>query len=474
MNHSITPKKEWIPLLDYQKYCKNQLLTHPYYGLFLKMGLGKTAIVLETLYELNPPGHVLIVAPKAIARITWINEIQKWKIPFRTKSLIVNDKGKKLSKKKRLERYEEIKTDPPTIYFISRDLLYDLYQYFPDKNWCFPIVILDESQGFKSHKSIRFKTMQKIRPWLFRLILMTGSPEPNGLMDLWAQLWLLDMGIRLGTTITAYRTTYFKPGLIVNGYPVTWKPNKFAENEIYDKISDITIAMNNTHIQLPTLTYNDIEIPMTEDEYKLYKDFAKTKILQLEEGQEIEAVNAAVLHGKLSQIASGTIYLEQGSHEYAIIHKHKLEMCEYIINNTSDNVLIAYHFYSDKEMLLSYLTEQGFEPVVFDGSPEMESNWNQKKYKIMLIQPASCGFGLNLQNGGATLIWYTLYWNLEQYEQTNARIYRQGQNYPCVIHHLLTTNTIDFKTLNALKQKNITQQNLFDAIESTIQNIKTL
>lgn len=473
MNNLPAQKKEWIPLLDYQKYCRDQLLTHPYYALFLKMGLGKTAIVLETLYELNPSCHVLIVAPKSIARVTWVNEIQKWNLPFRTKSLIVNDRGKKLSKKKRLERYEEVKTDPPTIYFINRELLSNLYNYFPGKDWCFPVVILDESQSFKSHDSLRFKTMQKIRPWLFRLILMTGSPQPNGPMDLWAQIWLLDMGQRLGRTITSYRNTYFNPGLIVNGYPVSWRPRPFAEETIYNQISDIAIAMNNDRLQLPSLTYNDIEIPMTPDEQKLYKEFAKTKILELEDGHEIEAVNAAVLHGKLSQMASGALYLEQGSHEYTVIHQHKLEMCEYIINNTSDNVLIAYHFYSDKEMLLSYLTEQGFQPVVFDGSPEMERAWNNKQYKVMLLQPASCGFGLNLQDGGATLIWYTMYWNLEQYEQTNARIYRQGQKYPCVIHHLLTAGTIDFRTLSALQKKDVSQKNLFDTIEATIKEIKT-
>ena len=460
-----------IPLHNYQIFAKDFMLQHPYCGLFLKMGLGKTSIVLEGLYELNPHGHVLIIAPKTIARCTWANEIKKWNIPFRTQSLLVNEKGKKLSKKKREEIFDTIPTAPPTVYFINRDLISKLVDYFPKEKWCFPIVIIDESQSFKSYGATRFKKLASVRPYIFRLVELTGSPAPNGLMDLWSQIYLLDMGARLGKNITAYRDVYFNPGLVVNGYPVEWIPKINAKENIYDRIGDITISMENKYIKLPELTFNDIYVELDEPERKRYKEFSKTYILDLENGDQIEAANSAVLQAKLSQMASGAIYTKQGSHEYEIVHEHKLEICEYIINDTADNVLIAYHFQSDKEMLLNYFKEHDIEAVVFDGTPEMESAWNQKQIKVMLVQPASCGFGLNLQDGGATLIWYTLPWSLEHYEQMNARIYRQGQTQPCVIHHLMTKHTVDTRILKAIQKKDLSQQELMGAIQATLDDM---
>ena len=462
-----------IPLHDYQNFAKNFVMTHPYCGLFLKMGLGKTGIVLEALWELNPSEHVLIIAPKTIAKCTWVNEIKKWQIGVRTKSLIVNQRGKQLTKKKREAIFDEILNDPPTVYFINRELVTTLVKRFPGNKWPFRTVIIDESQSFKSYSSERFKAMKKVRPFISRLILLTGSPTPKGLEDLWSQIWLLDMGMRLGPNITAYRDTYFRPGLIVNGYPVTYIPKYGAEDQIYHRISDLVISMKNKYIQLPPLTFNPIYIDMEQDEIDMYKELMKTNVLELEDGQEIEAVNAAVLSAKLSQMASGAIYTNAKKHEYTIIHKHKLEVCEYILNNTPDNVLIAYHFQSDRDMLIKYLTEIGLTPTVFDGSPEMELAWNRKEIPILLLQPASCGFGLNLQDGGSTLIWYTLPWSLEEYEQTNARIYRQGQQNPVIIHQLMTNHTIDTKILKALEQKDLSQSRLIDAVEATIQDDMT-
>lgn len=463
-----------IPLHDYQIFAKDFMLQHPYCGLFLKMGLGKTSIVLEGLYELNPNGHVLIIAPKTIARCTWANEIKKWGIPFRTKSLLVNEKGKKLSKKKREEIFDSIPTSPPTVYFINRDLIPKLVDYFPGNKWCFPIVVIDESQSFKSYNSSRFKKLASVRPYMFRLIELTGSPAPNGLMDLWSQIYLLDLGDRLGRNITAYRDVYFNPGIYSNGYPVTWKLKNGAKEIIYQRINDITISMENKYIKLPELTFNDVYVDLDPDELKQYKEFAKTYILDLSNGEQIEASNAAVLQAKLSQMASGAIYTQTGSHEYEIIHGHKLEICEYIINDTDGSVLIAYHFQSDKEMIVNYLTKQGLTAVVFDGTPEMEAKWNNKEIPIMLVQPASCGFGLNLQHGGSTLIWYTIPWSLEHYEQMNARIYRQGQTQPCVIHHLMTKNTVDERILQAISKKDFSQQELMNAIQAEISDITNI
>lgn len=481
--------KTWIPLHDYQVYAKDFMLNHPFCGLFLKMGLGKTSIVLEALYELNPTTHVLVVAPKAIARCTWQNEIKKWNLPLRTQSLVLNERQKPLTKKKRDALFDSIPGNPyATVYFVNREMVTALVKRFPKSQWPFGIVILDESQSFKSYNSERFKALKTVRPYMQRMTLLTGSPTPKGLMDLWSQIYLLDMGERLGKNITAYRTTYFNPGPPVNGYPVDWFPKKQmidpftgnilcddrgipmdAERAIYNRIKDIVISMKNTYIKLPPITYNNVPIQMTPDEYNLYKKFKKESILDLEDGSQIDAANAAVLTAKLSQMASGAIYTDAKKHEYSIIHEHKLEMCEYICNNTDSPVLIAYHFKSDHDMLVNYLKKQGMEPVTFNGTPQMELDWNQGKYPIMLIQPASCGFGLNFQNGGHTLIWYTIPWSLEEYEQTNARIYRQGQTEPVMIHHLLTDNTIDHRILNLIHDKSVTQENLLEAIKAEIQ-----
>lgn len=457
-----------IQLHDYQEYAKQYILTHPYCGLFLTMGTGKTSVTLSALYELNPNMHVLIIAPKTIARCTWNNEIKKWGFPFRTQSLIVNERGKDLSAKKRKSLYKDIPNQPPTLYFINRELVTDLVKSFPASKWPFGIVIIDESQSFKSHKAERFKQLKSARPYIFRLIELTGSPAPNGPMDLWSQIYLLDMGVRLERTITRYRETYFVPGLIANGYPVSWRPKYNAENCIYTRIKDITISIKNTNLNLPTLTIEEIKGIFTDAEKEIYNQMLKEFVLELPDGNVVEAANAAVLQAKLSQIASGAIYNETGSKEYTVIHKIKLELTEYLINDTEDNVLIAYYFNSDKEMLMNHFKEKKIEAKIFDGTPEMLDAWNKKQIPVLLIQPGSAGFGLNFQEGGATLIWYTMPWSLEQYEQTNARIYRQGQTQHTRIYHIIMKHTIDSKILSALKKKNINQQALLSAVNATL------
>lgn len=505
-----------IPLHDYQIYAKDFAKSHPFCGLFLEMGLGKTSIILEMLWELNPTEHVLIIAPKTIARCTWQNEIDKWGINIRTQSLIVNERGKQLTKKKREEIYDSIPSNPDaTVYFINREMVSNLTKYFPGKKWPFKIVIIDESQSFKSYSSDRFKAMKSVRPYIERLVLLTGSPTPKGPMDLWSQIYLLDEGKRLGKYITRYRESFFNPGLMVNGHPVDWTPKPFmqwptgypiyidentgnllhqsidirryitryqtpderskvhpasATDVIYSNISDLVISMKNRYIVLPPVTYVSHDIILDSEEKDRYKKFMKDSILELKDGTQIEAANAAVLSAKLSQMASGAIYTDPKTHKYEIVHEHKLEMCEYIINNTDSPVIIAYHFRSDMEMLMRYLPEHDINPVVFDGTPEMERSWNRKEIPVMLVQPASCGFGLNFQEGGHTLIWYTIPWSLEEYEQTNARIYRQGQTEPVIIHHLMTKGTIDKHILKAIETKSVTQQALLNAVEATLED----
>lgn len=474
-----------IPFHDYQKYVRYLAESTPYIGLFLDMGLGKTAITLSALYDLNPKGHVLIVAPKTIARSTWQDEIRKWNIPLRTKSFVCKDNGVDLSRKKREELYAEVPNEPPTVYFANRDIVVWLVKNMPVVNgrpvWYFPTVVLDESQSFKSHKSERFKALQKVRPCISRLIELTGTPTPKGLMDLWAQVWLLDQGQRLGRNITAYRNQFFFESKFANGFPVDWTPLHGSEEEIHRRISDITVSIKNPNLVLPPVTYNDIPVYMDKPEKERYKYFLKQQVLPLTKDITIIAPNAAVLQNKLSQIASGTIYTGEENPSnlpvpvaktgkktrtmgYEIIHDKKLDVLEYLVQNTGSPVLVAYWFNCDRDRILDRIKNA----VAFDGKPATITAWNRGEIPVMLIHPASDGFGLNLQEGGHTLVWYTLPWSLEAYIQTNARIARQGQKHPVMIHRILTDGTVDGKILRALESKDLTEKALLDAISVTL------
>lgn len=456
-----------IPFQPYQLYAKDFVLTRPGSGLFLDCGLGKTLITLAALYQLNSPGHTLIIGPKPVVRAGWMNEIKKWSIPLRTKSLIVNENDKELSRKHRLELYKEIPYEPPTVYFINRELVQDLIKNTAGTkrpfHWYFPTVICDELQSFKSYKALRFKALQKMQPAFTDFIGLTGTPTPDSLLDLWSEVYLMDGGERLGPNITAYRNAFFHPTLYVNNHPVDYEPNDYAEQIIYQKIADRVISMKNTLLDLPKITYNDVTVAMTKDEKQTYKTLVKEQVLEFEGVGKVIAKNRAVLYGKLAQLASGTIYVN-GTNEYCIVHQHKLEQAEYVVNNTDGPVLIAYYFNSDKDQLLNYFPQAR----VFDGTGAMLDDWNAKKIPIMLLQPASASQGLNLQDGGHTLIWYSMTPNLEHYIQTNARIYRQGQKHPVVIHHLLTEGTVDIRTLTSLQKKDMNEENLLNAVRVAI------
>lgn len=478
-------------LHDYQEQAKNFLISHPKAGLFLDVGFGKTITTLAALLEMSMygmiSGHILIIAPKAIARSTWIDEMEKWGICAQTVSLIVNEKGKQLSKQKRLERYAEIETHTPAFYFINRELIANLVDWHMDnkKAWPFPTIIVDELQAFKSYKSTRFKALKTIAPVTQRFIGLTGTPTPNGIEDLWAEIYLMDQGQRLGKNITTYRNNYFVPGLVMNNITVNWKPRDGAENAIYAQVNDIVISVRNPNIQLPQVTYNDVMCYMSDEEMAKYKELAKESVLDilLENGDEtsIEAVNAAILSAKLSQMASGTLYLEKGKTDYVTIHERKLEMLEYIIeNNNCSPVLIAYHFQSDLSEITKHLNkiyettkDARYFCEIFDGSPEMIHKWNQGKIPVMLLQPASAGHGINIQDGGHTLVWYTLPWSLEHYIQTCGRLNRQGQKHPVIIHHLITDKTIDRKIIKVLHQKDASERELMDAVAMTIKELTT-
>lgn len=462
-----------INLHPYQEYAKQFVITHPYCGLFLDMGLGKTLITLAALYDLNPPHHCLIIAPKGVAISTWQDEIEKFNIPLRIRSLVLNEQGKKYTRKKRMELYDQIVTLPPSIWVINRDIVAALVEEMLARRvWPFGTVVIDESQSFKSPTSQRFKTLAKVRPYIYRLILLSGTPAPNGPEDLWSQMYLLDMGQRLGNTMKKYYNNFFEPAVVKKGKVLAYRPFYGAENMIYQRIADLCISMKNTMLQLPAITFNDFYVHMDEKEKELYRKMMETYVLQL--GTDvIRAVNPAVLSAKLSQMASGAIYTNE-NHDYAVIHKHKLEAVEYIVNNTDSPVLVAYHYKTDCDQMMEYLPSVGINAQVFDGSSEMKQAWNNREIPVMLLQPASYGAGLNLQDGGHTLIWYTIPWSLEQYLQTNTRIYRQGQNQPVVVHHLLTKDTIDAKILAAIQQKDMSEKALLEAVKVTIEQAYNL
>ena len=465
-----------IPLHDYQIMARDFLLRTPKAGLFLDVGFGKTATTLATLTELGRlgqiSGHILIIAPKPIARSTWIDEMAKWGISANVVSLIVNEKGKPLTKQKRIELYKGIRTHKAAIYFINREMVSDLIDWHWDNNlrWPFPTVVIDELQSFKSYTSERFRKMKSVTPYISRFIGLTGTPVPNGLMDLWPEIYLMDSGKRLGINISAYRDTYFNPGLIIDNRPVTWIPKFGAEEEIYEKISDIVISVQNPSLVLPDVLYNNVYCTLDDKEMKRYKELKKEQVLEItgQNGDDIvvEAANAAVLCGKLSQMASGALYMEDKS--YITIHERKLEQLEYIINNTTSPVLVAYHFHSDKDQIENYLHKKGYDVRTLDGSPEMIHEWNAGNIPIMLIQPASCGHGINLQDGGHTLVWYTIPWSLEHYIQTCGRLARQGQKCPVTIHHLITKDTIDERILRAIERKDMSEKELLSAVSAEI------
>ena len=466
-------------LKDYQRFAQKWLVDHPYCGLFMQVGTGKTLVVLDSLFKLNPKHHVLVIAPKNIARSTWVDEIKKWQLPLRNKSLLVDERGRDIPPAKRHQMYADTVSEPPTVYFINREKIPDLVDNLPILNgkrvWPFSIVVIDESQGFKNYASLRFKKLKEVRPVCDRVILLTGTPVPRDLMDLWSQIYLLDEGARLGKNITAYRNRWFVPGIIVDNHPVDWQPIPGAREQIYNAIGDIVISMSNKELNLPSLNIHDLCYHMVQKERDQYRELMKQYVLTLSDGTVIEASNSGVLYNKLAQMASGAIYKPldpnvpaRGKREFERIHEGKLELAAYIIDNTDDNVIIAYHYESDKEMLMEYFTKRGCPPVVLDGKPETIRAWNEKKIPIMLLQPASCGHGLNIQYGGHTLIWYTLTPTLEEYEQTIGRLHRTGQTEPVDVWRLLTSNTVDVRTTRILETKDETQSSLMQAVRAAI------
>lgn len=440
---------------NYQNYAKDFILAHKVSALFLDCGLGKTITTLtainELMYDSFEISKVLIIAPLRVAQSTWKEEIEKWNhLNLLRYSIAVGDEKERL---KALKQNSDI-------YIINRENV-DWLVTKSGIDFNFNMLIIDELSSFKSHTSKRFKSLLKIRPYFERVVGLTGTPSSNGLMDLWAEFRVLDLGERLGRYITHYRNEYFLPDKRNGAVIFSYKPQPNAEERIYRRLADITISMKSTeYLKMPELILNDLEINLGEEDQIKYKKFKKEMVMTIQE-KEIDAINAASLSNKLIQLANGSIYDE--AKNFYEVHNKKLDKLEEIIESANGKpVLVAYWFKADKERI-----EKRFKVREIKTADDIKQ-WNKGMIDLALIHPASAGHGLNLQSGGSTLVWFSLTWSLELYQQTNARLYRQGQKDTVVIHHLITKNTIDEDIIKSLKRKDKTQEALMKAVKARI------
>ena len=446
---------------DYQKYAARYIESHPIAAVLLDMGLGKTSITLTAiaslLFDSFEVHKILILAPLRVARNTWGAEIEKWD----------HLKGLKYSVAvgTAAERIAALKAEAD-IYIINRENV----QWLIAESgipFDFDMVVIDELSSFKNHQTKRFKALMKVRPKVKRIVGLTGTPSSNGLMDLFAEFRLLDMGERLGRFIGQYRTAYFQPDKRNGQIIFSYKPLPGAEKQIYDKISDITISMKSTdHLQMPELINSRYTVYLSEKEDSRYADLRKDLVLQLPDG-EITAANAASLSGKLSQMANGAIYND--NQEVIEIHSRKLDALEDIIESMNGRpLLVAYWFRHDLDRISERLESLHIPFSKLDTTASIR-RWNSGELPIALIHPASAGHGLNLQSGGSALVWFGLTWSLELYQQTVARLWRQGQeSETVVVQHIITKGTIDERIMKALELKDTSQSALIDAVKANL------
>lgn len=467
-------------LHNYQKACVEHIIAHPFCGVFLDMGLGKTVSTLTAInYLMNDYceiNSVLVIAPKRVAESVWQEEAEKWAhLRHLRFSKIIG------TQKQRIAAVMETKAD---VYIISRDNVAWLCALYGGGKLPFDMVVVDELSSFKSYKSVRFKALRGARPYLKRLVGLTGTPAPNGLIDLWPQIYLMDRGDRLEKTISRYREKYFRPGQ-TNGH-VVYSYNLMSDSEqlIHKRIEDICISMKaDDYLEMPMRTDNYIKLRMPDDIKKQYDDFEKNKVLDLfkpeqeylenvdkwvDKPVEINAVNAAALSNKLLQFANGAMYDE--NHKVFPIHDIKLEALKEIIEDANgQSVFVAWAFQFDRDRIMDYLKK--YKPRELKTNKDIE-DWNAGKIQVMLAHPASAGHGLNLQAGGNIIVWFGQTWSLELYQQFNARLYRQGQQKGVIVHHLIIKGTHDEDVIQAIKAKDKKQNALMDSIKAKINKYK--
>lgn len=446
---------------DYQTFATNFILEHPTAAVFLDMGLGKSIITLTALFDLCLDSFqvrkVLVIAPLRVARDTWPAEIKKWDhLRGLSWSLAVgNEEARKAALQQRV-----------FLYIINRENV----QWLVEESglpFDYDMVVIDELSSFKSYQAKRFRSLLKIRPRLKRIVGLTGTPSSNGLMDLWAEFRLLDMGERLGRYITGYRNRFFLPDKRNAQVVFSYKPLPGAEDAIYRQISDITISMRAAdHLQMPECVFNEVKVALSAKEQQVYNAMKSDLVVALGD-TEIDAGNAAALSNKLCQMANGAVY---GDGQQVIpIHDRKLDALEDLIEGANGKpVLVAYWFKHDLARIQQRLHKLHIPFSTLDSSESIE-RWNRGELPVALIHPASAGHGLNLQAGGSTLVWFGLTWSLELYQQANARLWRQGQKETVVIHHIIAEGTIDERIMVALSKKEKTQSALIEAVKADLE-----
>ena len=447
----------------YQKYASDFICDHPASAILLDCGCGKTIITLtaikDLLHDLFDVSKVLVICPIRVAQV-WADEIQKWEhLKGLRYSIAVGTESQR--------RYAL--AQDADIYVINRDVVPWLVENYAAQ-WSWDMLVIDELSSFKNPQAKRFKSLVKVRPKVRRIVGLTGTPSSNGLMDLWSEYRLLDLGERLGKFIGSYRSAYFRPdktnGVIVYSY----KPLPGAEEQIYKRIGDMTVSVRCTDVlRMPELISSPYVVRMNEEEKKVYDKLKKELVLGLPDG-EVTASNAAALSGKLTQMANGAVYTDEGVAE--VIHNHKLDALEDIIEAQQGKpLLVAYWYKHDLDRITERLRSVGVRFAKIDTQHNIDI-WNRKQIPVGLIHPASAGHGLNLQSGGSTLVWFGLTWSLELYIQTNARLWRQGQvSSTVVILHIITKGTVDEQIMKALEMKEVTQDGLMNAVKAQLEEV---
>nr|DAV49784.1 MAG TPA: Helicase of the snf2 rad54 family [Caudoviricetes sp.] len=459
-------KKE--QLHDYQVKAVDMIVNNFNCGLFLDCGLGKTVSTLTAIQELREIGFidkVLIIAPKKVAQVTWKDEINNWEHLKGLRISVIDGTA--------AQRRAAMMADAD-IYTVSRDNVVWLVVEHGGVKLPYDMVVIDELSSFKNYASKRFKALRRVRKFIPRVVGLTGTPAPNGLIDLWAQMFLIDEGKRLGKTITDYRNRFFTAGRKNGDIVYQWdlkSPAEETEQKISDLIKDICISMSaEDYLKMPDkLMYYD-RVKLSDKDFKAYKTFEREQVLEfIESGETITAASAAALSNKLQQFANGAMY--DADRNVLQLHDEKIEKLKELVEAANGQpVLIAYTFKHDLDNIMDALKE--YKPVKLE-KPEQIADWNAGKINVLVTHPASAGHGLNLQKGGHIMIWYGLTWALELYQQFNARLYRQGQKKPVSIHHIIATDTVDEKIIKSLDGKDTTQRSLMDAIKEIVELYKT-
>lgn len=442
---------------DYQRYCIVRIIRQNNIGLFLDMGLGKTVITLSAFYTLKFRGEItncLVIAPKKVAESVWQQEAEKWEhLQGLRFSLVLG------SEKKRIEALNQV----ADVYVINRENVEWLCEFY--KKLPFDMLVIDELSSFKSSSSKRFRALAKRRGDFKRIVGLTGTPSPNGYIDLWSEIYLLDGGESLGKRIGQYRALYFTGFTFGGRYAVKYKlANKACQIAIKEKIKPLCVSMSaEDYLKMPKLFYNKIPVELNEFEMMKYNFMKENYLLPFQGGEVITASSAGVLTGKLLQLCSGAIYGE--NREVQQFHTQKLEVLKEVVENlvnSGENILLFYIFQHEKERILETL--KSYKIRVLTSEKDI-TDWNKGEIEILLAQPQSASYGLNLQSGGRNIIWYSLTWNLEHYQQANARLYRQGQTKPVIIHHLIARGTIDEAVFVALRKKENVQNYLLESLK---------